>query len=84
MTRPRENQIVTHDLDLGAIYMVVTDRTPYIFREPDNPLVTLAMPNDDTTRDVMIAYASGELTFNIKKFAACRAWLYRRVREVKP
>jgi len=83
MTRPRENQIVTHDLDLGALFMVETDRMPGIFREPGNPLVTLSMPNDEATRDLMIAYASGTLKVDVKKFASCRAWLFRQVKGVK-
>jgi hypothetical protein len=40
------------------------------------------MVNDDTTRDLMLAYAGGALMVNVKRFAACRAWIYRQAKAV--
>lgn len=79
----KNTAIQTHDFDLGAVYMVATDRRPELYREPGDSLVTLVLPNDQITREVMMAYASGELKINVKRFASCRNWLYRQAKEVK-
>lgn len=73
----------TTDFDLGATYMSVTGRQPAVFREPGNTLVSIEMVNDNVTRDLMIAYALGDLMVNVKRFAACRAWIYRQAKGVK-
>jgi|GEM_PF-4686140 len=73
----------TTDFDLGAVYMVCTGRQPAIFRQPGDALVTIEFVNDDVTRDLMIAYAGGDLMVNVKRFAACRAWVYRQAKAVK-
>jgi hypothetical protein len=73
----------TTDLDLGAVYMVNTGRQPAVFRQPGDALVTIELVNDDVTRDLMIAYAGGDLMVNVKRFAACRAWIYRQAKAVK-
>ena len=76
--------IQTNELDLAAIYMVVTGRKPSMYREHGDKLVTFELPNDDITRNVMVSYATGKLVLNAKQFAAARTWLYRQTREVKP
>ena len=74
----------THDLDYAAAYMVATGRQPVMYRESGAALVTIELVEDDTTHSLMLAYAAGELVLNVKRFAACRAWLYRQAREVRP
>lgn len=73
----------TTDFDLGATYMVITGRQPAVFRQPGDALTTIELVNDDVTRDLMIAYAGGDLMVNVKRFAACRAWIYRQAKAVK-
>jgi hypothetical protein len=80
----RQPEIQTNDIDLAAVYMVATGRKPTMCKEPGDTLVTFLMPLDEVTREVMLSYASGQLNLNVKKFAACRAWLYRQAREVRP
>jgi hypothetical protein len=82
MTRQHEFQTTT-DFDLGAVYMVLTGRQPAVFRQPGDDLVSIEMVYDDTTRDIMLAYAGGALMVNVKRFAACRAWIYRQAKAVK-
>ena len=81
MNRQIEFQ-TTNDIDLGAVYMVVTGRQPHVIRNHDDRLASIEMIDDAVTRQLMLAYASGQLALNIKRFATCRAWLYRQVREV--
>ncbi len=78
----RQSEIETNDIDLAAVYMTVTRRNPEMYIEPGDKLVTFQLPADETTRNVMLAYAAGTLELNVKRFAACRARLYRKAREV--
>ncbi len=80
---PRKPDIETNDIDLAAVYMTATGRKPFMYKEPGDILVTFQMPNDVTTQNVMMEYAAGSLEQNVKRFAACRAWLYRQARGVK-
>jgi hypothetical protein len=73
----------TTDFDLGATYMESTGRQPVPCRQPGDHLISLELINDDVTRNLMIAYASGNLMVNVKRFAACRAWIYRQAKAVK-
>lgn len=73
----------TNDFDLGAVYMVSTGRQPTVFRQPGDSLVSIRMVNDEVTENLMIAYAGGFLMVNVKRFAACRAWIYRQARAVR-
>lgn len=73
----------THDFDLGAAYMVITGRQPAMYREPGETLVTIELIGDEATLSLMVAYAAGDLTLNIRRFASCRAWLYRQAKGVK-
>ena len=80
-TRPAESQ--TSDIDLSAAIMTATGRKPAIFRQPGQALVSFEFKDDDESRAVIIAYATGELVQPVKRFAACRAWLYRQAKGVK-
>ena len=81
---PRQTDIqTTQDLDLGAAYMVVSGRQPVLYREPGNSLVSIELIDGELTRELMLSYATGKLVLNIKRFASCRAWLYRQAKEVK-
>jgi hypothetical protein len=79
----RQPAIETNDIDLAAVYMVATGRKPGMYREPGDDLVTFHMPSDEATRNVMLEYATGGLKLNVKRFSACRAWLYRQARVVR-
>lgn len=79
----RTTAIETNDIDLAAVYMTATGRKPNLYRVPGQALVTFQMPADEATRRVMLEYAAGSLELNVKRFAACRAWLYRQAREVR-
>jgi len=81
MNRLTDYQTTT-DLDLGAAYMVVTGRQPHVVHSHDDKLASIEMVDDAVTRQLMLAYACGQLALNIKRFATCRAWLYRQVKEV--
>lgn len=73
----------TTDFDLGAAYMVITGRKPAILHEPGGALTKIKMVNDDATLDVMCDYAAGTLMVNVRRFAACRAWIYRQAKAIK-
>jgi hypothetical protein len=79
----RQHAIETTDFDLGACYLMFTDRHPTIFRQPGNNLTTVEMLDDAATRNLMMQYAAGTLMVNVKRFAACRAWIYRQAKAVK-
>lgn len=78
MTRQTEFQ--TTDLDLSAAIMTATGRQPHILQVSGQPLVSFQFPNDETTMAIVISYASGDLVQPVKRFAACRTWLYRQAR----
>jgi hypothetical protein len=80
-TRPAEFQ--TPDIDLSAAIMTATGKTPSIFRQPGQALVSFEFKDDDETTAVIVAYATGELVQPVKRFAACRAWLYRQAKGVR-
>lgn len=82
MTRQTDIQITTQDIDLGASYMVITGRQPEVVHYPGDELTSIEMVNDSVTRGLILTYTSGQLALNIKKFSACRAWLYRRIKGV--
>lgn len=78
--RPTEFQ--TSDLDLAAAIMTATNKRPEIYRQPGHQLKTFEFPSDDITKSIVIAYAAGELIQPVKRFAACRSWLYRHAKGV--
>lgn len=80
-TRTAECQ--TSDIDLCAAIMTATGRIPSILRQPGQALVSFEFKDDEETRAVIMAYATGELMQPVKRFAACRAWLYRQARGVR-
>ncbi|QXE86613.1 hypothetical protein KP003_20050 [Geomonas nitrogeniifigens] len=73
----------TKDIDLCAAIMTATDRIPSILRQSGQALVSFEFKDNEETRAVIMAYATGELMQPVKRFAACRAWLYRQARGVK-
>lgn len=78
MTRPTE----TTDLDLTAAWMTATGKQPLVFLPQGKQLAVCELPDDETTREIILSYATGTLCLNVKIFASCRAWLYRRVKGV--
>ncbi len=79
MTRPTEFQ--TEDLDLAAAIMTATGRQPEVYQQPGRTLISFEFPDDEDTRTIIISYAGGELVQPVKRFAACRSWLYRKAKE---
>ncbi len=77
-SRPTE----TTDLDLAAAWMAVAGKQPSVFQPKGKRLAICELPDDEATREIIVAYATGTLCLNVKTFAACRSWLYRKVREV--
>jgi len=73
----------TVDLDLAAAIMTATDKQPEVFQQPGQSLVSFEFPYDKPTQTTILAYSGGELVQPVKRFAACRAWLYRRAKGVK-
>lgn len=78
----RQTATQTTDFDLGACYMLATGRQPAIFLQPGDALTTVEMVNDEATHKLMMEYAAGSLMVNVKRFAACRAWIYRQARSL--
>ncbi|WP_224983010.1 hypothetical protein [Geomonas agri] len=76
--RPAEFQ--TTDIDLSATIMTATGKMPAILRQPGKALVTFEFSDDDATRAIVFTYATGELVQPVKRFSACRAWLYRQAK----
>jgi len=74
----------TTDIDLAAAIMTATGRQPEMYRQPGQSLVSFEFTNDETIIAVVMAYSGGELAQPVKRFAACRAWLYRQARGVRP
>jgi len=81
--RFRHTEIQTKDIDLAAVYLSATGLKPTLVREDGDSLVTFLLLDNETTRSVMLEYATGLMELNIKNFAAHRSWLYRQTREVK-
>jgi hypothetical protein len=81
MARPKDFQ--TTDIDLAAAIMTATGSQPGIVLQPGQTLVTFEFEDDETSRSIIIAYATGELRQSVKRFAACRAWLYRQTKGVQ-
>lgn len=80
----RQHAIQTTDFDLAACYMLFTGRQPVVFRQPGDTLTTVEMADAEDTRRLLLEYAAGSLMVNVKRFAACRAWIYRQAKAVRP
>jgi len=80
---PRTPDFQTSDIDLAAAIMTATGERPEISRDPGRELGTFHYPAVDAVHAVALAYASGDLVQPVKRFAACRAWLYRQVRTAR-
>lgn len=78
MNRP----IQTHDIELAAARMTITGAQPTIFKEPGATLATFELPADEITMNLLSKYATGELCLNIKRFASCRNFLFKKLKEV--
>ncbi len=78
MTRP----IRTHDIELAAARMAITGEQPNVFKESGERLATFELPADAITMNLLSQYATGDLSLNIKRFASCRNFLFKKVKEV--
>lgn len=79
MTRP----IRTQDIDLAAARMTLTGDQPAIVFEDGAALATFELPGDDITINLLNRYATGELCLNIKRFASCRNFLFKKLKGVR-
>jgi hypothetical protein len=79
----RQTEFQTTDLDLAAAIMTATGKQPKIVQLVGKALITFEFQDDETTRAAIIAYASGELAQPVKRFATCRAWLYRQAKRAR-
>lgn len=77
---PRPSEFETSDIDLAAAIMTASNKQPVVVRHPGAPLVSFQFPNDEASYAVIVAYATGELCQPVKRFAACRANLYRQAK----
>lgn len=79
MARP----ISTHDIELAAARMTITGEQPNTYLQPGDSLATFDLPDDDITQQLLNQYATGSLILNIKRFAACRNFLFKKLKGVK-
>jgi len=80
VTRP----IRTHDIELAAARMTITGEQPPVFMESGDRLATFELPPDAITMNLLNQYATGSLCLNVKRFASCRNFLFKKLKEVKP
>lgn len=73
----------TVDLDLAAVIQTDTFKDPEVFKQPGQSLVSFVFPNNPRTQAIVMSYASGDLVLNVKRFASCRARLYRLAKAVR-
>lgn len=74
--------ISTHDIDLAAARMVITGRQPSVYLQPGDSLATFDLVDDDIMRQLLNEYATGTLVLNVRRFAACRNFLFKKLKEV--
>ena len=79
MNRP----ISTHDIDLAASYMTITDKLPPVYLQPGDTLATFDLPDDEITRQILSNYATSTLMVSAKRFATCRAFLFKQIKGVR-
>lgn len=77
------SSIRTQDIELAAARMTITGEQPTVYREPGSTLATFDLPADDVTMNLLSRYATGDLCLNIKRFASCRNFLFKRLKEVR-
>lgn len=78
--RPTD-QLQTTDLDQAAAIMAGTGTRPNIHRQSGDSLVSFAFEASEEHQHIALAYSTGALHQPVKRFAACRAWLYRQARK---
>lgn len=54
-----------------------------MYRQPGQALVSFDLPDTLTTHRVLSEYATGSLVANIRRFAACRNFLFKKLKEVR-
>lgn len=80
----KSRPISTHDLDLAAARMTITGEQPSVYLQRGDSLATFDLPDDEITRQILVDYATGSLMLNVKRFAACRNFLFKKLKEVRP
>jgi len=79
MPRP----IRTHDLELAAARRTITGEKPPLVMESGDHLVTIELPADAVTMNLLNQYATGDLCLNIKRFTSCRNFLFKKLKEAR-
>lgn len=54
---------------------------PEISTSKGRSFVNFSFPNNETVQSIVSAYASGDLAQPVRKFASCRSYLFRCVRD---
>ena len=76
----RSAEISATDIDLAAAILTATNIRPAA--RPGTDLAEFFFPNTEEVRSVMVAFSTGNLEQNVRRFAANRAWLYRLARQI--
>lgn len=79
MPRP----VRTTDIELASAYMALTGEQPSVYQQPGQSLKTFDLEDSEITRQLLNDYATGTLSLNIKRFTACRNFLFKKVKEVR-
>lgn len=77
-----QDTLTTTDLDLMAAIMAATGRTPSVYLQPGASLAVAELHLDETAESAVVDYAAATLVVNARRYAACRAFLYRETRRV--
>ena len=75
--------IGTNEIDLAASYFVTFGEMPPFFYSDNSGIATFELKDSDDTRSLFIEYMTGTLELNIRRFTACRARLYKALREAR-
>jgi hypothetical protein len=57
--------------------MTITGELPSVYRQPGD------LPDDAVTQQLLAEYATGTLMLNVKRFASCRNFLFKQIKEVR-
>lgn len=75
--------IRTHDIDLAAARMVITGEQPGVSIQAGDSLASFDLPDDEITGRILNEYATGTLMLNVKRFASCRNFLFKKLKGVR-
>jgi hypothetical protein len=71
-------------LNTAVAIMPATRKQPGMLTLPRRSLVIFQFTDTEENRAVIVSYATGEPWLSAKSLTACRAWLHRKAKEVRP